>query len=126
MQLDMSLCPTSHQEPQFHSINFQVIDKLPGQIPFHPFSFGQVKVRSIHVKSLTNCQVICHSMNLRLLNFSQVKVHSMHLRSLGFNQVKFHSINLRFLGFCQVKHHSINFRFLVPSILSMFKAETSV
>ena len=35
MQLDVSLCPTSHQEPQFHSINFQVIDKLLGQIPLH-------------------------------------------------------------------------------------------
>ena len=47
MQLDMSLCTTSHQEPQVHPINFQVIDKLPGQIPFHPFSFGQVKLHSI-------------------------------------------------------------------------------
>ena len=117
----MSLCPTSHQEP----INLQVIDKLPGQIPFHPLSFGQVKVHSTNVRSLTNCQVTSHSMNFRSLSSAQVKVHSMHLRHpLGFNQVKLHSINLRVLGSSQVKFHSINFRFLVPSVLSIFKAKT--
>ena len=70
MQLDLNLCPNPQIPLHFmlHLVHFhltprtsirfltcEVIDKychkLPNQIPFHPFRYGQAKVHSIKVKS---------------------------------------------------------------------------
>ena len=58
-----------------------------------------MKVHSINVRSLTNCQVTSHSMNLGSLNSAQVKVHCMHLRyHWVLARSKLHSISSRLLG----------------------------